>query len=200
MVSSFIYRCYTLLDLPYVVTGGLLFYPWCLLSFFFSPTVLRAPLTDRPETLPPDRNLRVFYDARPKIGGGPPQKNWGPKTCKIFVDFGPLQTLIANISGTGQHIQNRPTLQTMAIPAAFDDKKPGELWSTNGLEFHVSLDPLKCTFLADYISALRGYCARKILHALEIGQALIAHTRSGTGVPRKNFNRENVKLGLKFSV
>ena len=27
------------------------------LSFFFSPTVLQAPLTDRPETLPPDRNL-----------------------------------------------------------------------------------------------------------------------------------------------
>ena len=32
------------------------------LSFFsfFSPRVLRVPSTDRPETLPPDRNLRVF--------------------------------------------------------------------------------------------------------------------------------------------
>ena len=39
----------------------------------------------------------------------------------------------------------------MAIPPAFDEKKYGELWSTNGLEFYVSLDPLKCTFLADYI-------------------------------------------------
>jgi len=25
-------------------------------------------------------------------------------------------------------------------------EKSGELWSTNGLEFHVSLNPLKCTF------------------------------------------------------
>ena len=79
-------------------------------------------------------------------------------------------------------------------------KRSGELWSTNGLEFHVSLDPLKCTFLADYISAHRGCCAPKILQALEIDQALIAHTRSGKGVPQKNSNRENLKFGLKFSV
>jgi len=29
---------------------------------------------------------------------------------------------------------------------------------------------------------------------------LIAHTRRETGVPPKNFNRENLKFGLKFSV
>jgi len=55
-------------------------------------------------------------------------------------------------------------------------------------------------FLADFTSAHRGCCAPKILHALEIDQALIAHTRNGTGVPPKNFNRENLKFGLKFSV
>jgi len=65
---------------------------------FFSPRVLRVPLTDRPENLPPDQNLRVFYNASPKIREALPQKIWGPKTCKISVNFGPLQTLIANIS------------------------------------------------------------------------------------------------------
>jgi len=61
-----------------------------------------------------------------RLGGHSPQKKiWGPKTCKISVDFGPLQTLIANISGTAEDIQNRPTLQTMAIPAAFNEKGPG---------------------------------------------------------------------------
>ena len=97
-----------------------------------------------------------------KLGGTPPKKIWGPKTCKISVDFGPLQTLIANISRTAEDIQNRPAIQTMAIPLRF---------------------------LADYFSAHRGCCAPKILHALEIDQALIAHTRS-----------ENLKFGLKFSV
>ena len=48
----------------------------------------------------------------------------GPKTCKISVDFGPLQTLIANISRTAEDIQNRPTIQTMAIPPAFNQKGP----------------------------------------------------------------------------
>jgi len=53
-----------------------------------------------------------------------PLSFWGPKTCKISVDFGPLQTLIANISGTAEDIQNPPTLQTMAIPPAFNEKSP----------------------------------------------------------------------------
>ena len=95
--------------------------------FIFLPRVLRVPSTNRPETLPPDRNLRVFYNASPKIRGALPPKIRGPKTCKILVDFGPLQTLIANISGTGQHIQNRKTLQTTAIPPAFDEKSPVNL-------------------------------------------------------------------------
>jgi len=40
----------------------------------------------------------------------------------------------------------------------------------------------------------------KFLHALQIDQALLAHTTTGTGVPPKSFNRENLKFGLKFSV
>ena len=79
-------------------------------------------------------------------------------------------------------------------------KKSGELWSTNGLELHVSLDPLKCTFLGHYISSHTGCCALIFLHSLEIDQALLAHTPTGTGVSPQNFNRENLKFGLKFSV
>jgi len=62
-----------------------------------------------------------------KLGGHSPRKSGGQKhakTCKISVDFGSLQTLIANISGTAEDIQNRPTVQTMAIPSAFNEKGP----------------------------------------------------------------------------
>ena len=50
----------------------------------------------------------------------------------------------------------------------------------------MTLDP-KCTFLGYYISALRGCCALKFLHALEIDQGYLAHTPVGTGVlpPKK---------------
>ena len=56
-------------------------------------------------------------------------------------------------------------------------------------------------FSGDYISALRGCCPLKFLHALEIDQGLLAHTHKGVeGPPPKKINRENLKLGLKFNV
>ena len=58
------------------------------LSFFiFSPRVLRVPSTDCPETLPPDRNLHVFYNASPKNRGALPQKNLGAKNMQNFGRF-----------------------------------------------------------------------------------------------------------------
>ena len=62
-------------------------------------------------------------------------------------------------------------------------KKSGERCSTNYLELHVSLDPLKCTFWGNYISAYSACCALKFLHALEIDQGLLAHTPRGTWFP-----------------
>ena len=106
-----------------LVPDGLIFYPLCIFFLFFvSPLVLRAPSTDRPGTLSHGRHLLCFIIPLQNSGGGAPQKNLGPKTCKISVNFGRLQNLIANISGTAEGIQNRPTLQTMAIPPAFDEK------------------------------------------------------------------------------
>ena len=55
-------------------------------------------------------------------------------------------------------------------------------------------------FRQTVFSLLRGGCALKFLHALEIDQGYLAHTPVGTGVPQKNFNRENLKFGLKFRV
>jgi len=40
----------------------------------------------------------------------------------------------------------------------------------------------------------------KFLQALKTDQALLAHTPRWDGVPQKNFDRENLKFGLKFSV
>ena len=164
-----------------------------------SPRVLRVPSTDRPETLPPDRNLRVFCNASPKIRGHSPKKLGGQKHAKFrsILDHFRLWSRISPERLKISKIGRRYKIWQFLLCSR---KRSGELWSTNGLELHVSLDPLKCTFLADYISVHRGCCAPKILHALEIEQALIAHTRSGTGVPPKNSNRENLKFGLKFSV
>ena len=66
------------------VPDGLMFYRRCIFFFFFvSPLVLRAPSTDRPETLPHGRNLAEFYNPTPKIRGTLPPKNVGPKHAKF---------------------------------------------------------------------------------------------------------------------
>ena len=69
----------------------------CTSSFFFllSPASLRRPSTDRRETLSHDRKLVRLNKFSPKIRGAlpPPQKNGGPKTCKISGNFLPLLTL-----------------------------------------------------------------------------------------------------------
>ena len=55
--------------------------------FFVSPVVLRAPSTDRPETLPRDQNLAEFYNRTPKIRGVLPPKKFGAKNMQNFGQF-----------------------------------------------------------------------------------------------------------------
>jgi len=144
-----------LLGRPYVVTGGLIKCSWC----FFSPRVLRFPSTDRPETLPPDRNLRVFYNASPKIRGHSPQKY---SRVKNMLNFGRFWT-----TSDFEYLRNGPTYQKSENVTNYGNsfcvwwQKSGELWSANGLELHVSLDPLKCTFWQTVFQPIGGAAPRK---------------------------------------
>jgi len=95
----------------------------------FTPDVFFGTLSPRPLDRPRWNfatwsESAVFYKLTSKIRGVLPQKIRGPKTWKISVNFGPLQTLTSNISGTRQHIQNRKDvgLRTREIPPAFDEK------------------------------------------------------------------------------
>ena len=76
--------------------------------------------------------------------------------------------------------------------------KSGELWSTIHKVVHVSLDPPKSTFSADYISTPRRCWPMKLLHALDFEKIVLAHTANRVGGPLKNFKGQHLKLGLKF--
>jgi len=106
-----------------------------------------APVGHRPETLLHSGQCVQFYNPGRQNRRPPPPKKNGAKTCKIWYDFGQLQTSIANISGTDRDIQNRKDTWSTAIPPAFGERKSGELWSTNNKVRHVSLDPPKSTFI-----------------------------------------------------
>jgi len=53
--------------------------------------------------------------------GHTPKKFQGPKTCKIWPDFGRLRSSAANISETDEDIQNRIVTPCMAIPPALGE-------------------------------------------------------------------------------
>jgi len=96
--------------------------PWCI--FFYFATRSPSSLDRSPWNFATWSESGWILNPTPKTRERFPQKIWGPKTCKISVNFGPLQTLIANISGTAEDIQNRKTAPTMAIRPAFNEKSP----------------------------------------------------------------------------
>ena len=69
-------------------------------------------------------NICVDFIMQVQEFGGPPLKNLGPKTCKIWTDFIQLPTLIANFSGMRQDIQNRKYTWSRTIPPAFGETGP----------------------------------------------------------------------------
>jgi len=64
--------------------------------------------------------------------------------------------------------------------------KSGEVWSSDLGDLDVESYPPKAHFSEDHISAPRGCCAPKFLHALENDQVLLG-TPNGDGGPSYNF-------------
>jgi len=71
-------------------------------------------VSTRPNFIMPVQNCR----------GHTPKKFQGPKTCKIWSDFGRLRSSAANISETDEDIQNRIVIPSIAIPPALGETSP----------------------------------------------------------------------------
>jgi len=66
-------------------------------------------------------NRHYFIMPVQNFGGRTPKKFQGPKTCKIWPDFGQLQSSAANIFEMDENIQNRIVIPCMAIPPALGE-------------------------------------------------------------------------------
>jgi len=75
--------------------------------------------------------------------------------------------------------------------------KYGKVWSSDLGDLDVKSYPLKAQFSEDRISAPKGCCAPKFLHALENDQVLLAHPSPGTAAPLTTFFKGGSKIGLK---
>jgi len=76
--------------------------------------------------------------------------------------------------------------------------KSGEVWSSDLGDLDVESYPSKVHFLEDHISAPRGCCTTKFLHALENDQVLLAHPHRGHG-PLTTFFKGGSKISLKWN-
>ena len=94
------------------------------------------------------------------------------------------------------HGKNRKSSWSSTTPPTLDEKKLVYFSpQTIKLLTLINLHP-NGLFWRDYFSALKGWCALKFLHTLEIDQGLLAHIRRGQGYstpppPKKN-NSENL--------
>jgi len=77
--------------------------------------------------------------------------------------------------------------------------KNGEVWSSDLGDLDVESYPPKVLFSEEHISAPRGCCAPKFLHALENHQVLLAHPPPGTAALLTTFFKGGSKIGLKWN-
>ena len=137
-------------------------------------------------------NARTTFGRPPNLGGPKERPHFGA----IFDNFRLWSRIYPewiNISNVWEKPDQPPPLPRWA------KKKVNFGPQTKSFYWLILTNPRRYVS-EDYISAIRGCCALKFLNALEIDQGYLAHTQAGTGVPPKNFDRENLKLGLKFSV
>jgi len=168
--------------------------------FFFSTPNLRAPSTDRPETLPHGQNLAEFYNPTPKIRGAFPPKKLGAKNMQNSVDFCKIR-LWSRITPERIDISKiwKKTPSTTTTSTLSEKNLVNFGPQTTEIQWCI-LTHLNGFFSGDYNSALKGRCPFKFLHVLEIDPGYVAHPHRGRGSPQKNFNGENLKFGLKFRV
>jgi len=86
---------------------------YCKISEMRRPTGVKfcTMVSTRPNFIMPVQNF----------GGHTPKKLQGPKTCKIWPDFGRFRSSAANISETDEDIQNRIVIPSMAICPALGE-------------------------------------------------------------------------------
>jgi len=98
-----------------------MFYCRC---FFFPREIsqMRGPTSMKFCTVVSTRHNFIMLDQN--LRGHTTKKFWGPKTCKIWPDFGWVRSSTVNISETDEDIQNRIVILSTAISAALGKTSP----------------------------------------------------------------------------
>jgi len=132
--------------------------------------------------------------------GGALQKNFGAKNMQNLARFQTTSKFGGEYLWNGWRYSKSDSHSIYHDSSCVRRNKYGEVWSSDLGDLDVKSYPLKVHFSEDRISAPRGCCAPKFLHALENDQVLLAHSPPGTGAPLTTFFKGESKIALKCRV
>jgi len=150
---------------------------------------------------PADVKFCTMVSSRPSFimpvqnfGGAHPKKISGAKNMQNLARFR------TNSKFGDEYLRNEWRYSKSDSHSVYGDsscvrrKKSGEVRSSDLGDLDVKSYPPKAQFSEDHISAPRGCCTPKFLHALENDQVLLAHPPPRTGAPRTTFFKGGQKL------
>jgi len=167
---------------------------------FFPSRNLRAPWADRREILHDAPKYIQFYNPGPKFWGSLPKKILRAENMQNLARFRSTSRFGGQFLRNGWRYSKLVSYLFDTDSSRVRRNKSSEVWSSNLGDLDVELNPTKALFSEDHISAPRGCCTPKFLHALENDQVLLAHPPPGTGAPLTTFFKGGSKIGLKCSV
>ena len=141
--------------------------------------------------------IALFYNAGPKFRGAHPKKISGAKNMQNSARFRTTSKFGGEYLRNGWRYSKSDSHSVYRDSSCVRQNKSGEVWSSDLGDLDVESYPLKAQFSEDHISAPKGCCAPKFLHALENDQVLLAHPPLGTGAPLTTFFKGGSKIGLK---
>jgi len=131
------------------------------------------------------------------FGGAHPKKISGAKNMQNLARFWTTSKFGGEYLRNGWRYSKSDSHSVYLDYSCVRRNKSGEVWSSDLGDLDVKSYPPKTHFSEDHISAPRGCCAPKFLHALENHQVLLAHPPPGMRAPPYNFFQRGVKNWLK---
>ena len=127
----------------------------------------------------------------------PPPKFLGAKNMQNLAQFWSTSKFGGKYLRKGRRYSKLVSYSFDSDSSRVRRNKSGKVWSSNLGDLDMKLYPPKAHFSEDHISAPRGCCTPKILHALENYQVLIPQPPPGTGAFLTTFFKGWSKIGLK---
>jgi len=121
-------------------------------------------------------------------------QNWGPSPKKLGAKHAKFYT-----TSDFDHPKSERQLIDTDSPPTFGETSPVNFGPLSRKFDMCIWTHLKRLFGRLYFGPY-GMLATEMLHTLDTGQGLLAHTTNRVGGPHKNFKGEHLKLGLKFHI